>query len=170
MDDDERRKQMEEEVGPWKGTTKKDAARRQILVAFKCLLEDEWECAITLAGAAEGQIREQENGNTPGLFKLMKGANFESRKKYKSERDYVAFVNGVRYWLKHNSDQKDRFIYQFDAVTMVMRAMSKYFGVYGDNLEELKAFDEWRTERGYSFKSTVPKGALRKLSNDNVPE
>jgi hypothetical protein len=168
MDEDELKKKMEDEVGPWRMVRKKDAARRQILMACKCLLEGEWECAITLAGAAEGQLEEIEDAKVSSLFSSLKRGR--SRSRFKSEREYVAFVNGVRDWLKHGGDQKDKFIYESEAGLMVGRAITKYWNAYRDNLEEIKIFEMWRTEMGYSFRSNLPKGALKRESERDAPE
>src|SRR5260221_7067475 len=106
MDEEASWKKLEDEIGPFRMVRKKDAAYRQILMAAKCVLEGEWECAITLAGAAEGQIEDVEGIVT--LFSRTK--NLPSRANFNSEREHVAFVNGVRDWLKHSSDQKDKLI------------------------------------------------------------
>jgi hypothetical protein len=165
LDEDELRRKTEDEIGPWRMVSKKDSARRQILMASICVLDGDWECAITLAGAAEGQI---ENTEQPTLFSMMKGSKLRGR--FKSEREYVTFANGVRDWLKHDSDQKDKLICEFEAVFMVGRALSKYYNAYRDNLEDLKVFNEWRTEKGYSFKSNLPKGALKQISKRDAPD
>ena len=41
-------------------TNKKLSALRQIVMAIKCVDSVDYECAITLAGAAEGQIDEKQ--------------------------------------------------------------------------------------------------------------
>jgi len=49
-------------------TTKQIAAYRQIVAAIEHLHKKGYECAITLAGAAEGQVKEQ---TTTHLFRLI---------------------------------------------------------------------------------------------------
>ena len=156
MGDDDLRKKRENEIGPFRLASKQDAARRQILMAALCAFDGEWECAITLAGAAEGQIEDTEQLS---MFDRLKKRKPDSR----SEREHIAFINRLRDWLKHSGDQKDKFIYEFEAVFMVARALMKYWNAYHDNLDEIKLFDEWRTNNGYSLKSELPKGALRKI-------
>jgi hypothetical protein len=144
MEEEAFRKETEDEIGPFRMVRKKDAARRQILMACSCLHEGEWECAITLAGAAEGQI---EDAKGPTMFSMIKNA--KSKSKFESEREHVAFVNGVRDWLKHSSDQKDKLICEREAIFMVGRALSKYWNVYRDNLEDIKVFAEWSNAKGF---------------------
>ena len=55
---------MPEVVG--RKVTKKEAALRQINASIKHLYNGEYECAATLAGAAEGML---PNTNSPFLFK-----------------------------------------------------------------------------------------------------
>jgi hypothetical protein len=40
--------------------------------------------------------------------------------RYKSEREYVAFVNRLRDWLKHSSDKNDILMYEKEVAFMVL--------------------------------------------------
>jgi hypothetical protein len=145
MGEEEQAKKLKYDFGQCRMVSKKDAAHIQILTALSLLHEGQWECAITLAGAAEGQIEDAER---PTLFKMLKNA--ETRKRFKNEREYVAFVNEARDWLKHGGDQKDKTIYEWEAIIMVGRALSKYLSAYRDNLDEVKAFDKWCKAKGFT--------------------
>jgi hypothetical protein len=146
MEEDASWKKFEDDVGPWRMVRKKDAARTQILMASKCVLEGQWECAITLAGAAEAQIEETEDAEVPNLFSRIK----ERKPEFKSEREHIAFVNRLRDWLKHSSDQEDKLICEREAIFMVGRALSKYWNAYRDNLDDIKRFAEWSKARGFT--------------------
>jgi hypothetical protein len=147
MSEDDSGKKIADDVGPCRMVSKKDAAHIQILTACSLLAEGQWECAITLAGAAEGQIIEIENAKVPNMFTRIK--KLESRTKFKTEREYIAFVNRLRDWLKHSSNQKDMLIYEREAIAMVARAIIKYWQVYRDNVDELRDFAEWAKEKGF---------------------
>lgn len=135
----------EDKAGPWAMVSKKDAAHLQILTACACLEEGNWVSAITLAGAAEGQIKDVEH-EVPDMFARIK--KFEYRKRFKTEREYIAFVNRRRDWLKHNSNQKDMLFYEREAIAMVARAVFKYWLVYRDNADEIREFANWAKDKG----------------------
>jgi hypothetical protein len=145
--DDGQKKKIKNEAGPYRIISKKDAAHIQVLTACSLLAEGQWECAITLAGAAEGQLEEVENAKVPNLFSMIK--KLESRTKFKSEREYISFVNRLRDWLKHSGDQRDMLIRETEAIAMVARAVTKYYQVYDDSLEELKDFADWAKGKGF---------------------
>jgi hypothetical protein len=147
VSEDDSKNEMTDDVGPRRMISKKDAAHIQILTACSLLAEGQWECAITLAGAAEGQIIEIENAKVPNMFARIK--KLESRTRFKTEREYIAFVNRLRDWLKHSGNQKDMVIYEREAIAMVARAIFKYWQVYHDNLDELREFANWAKERGF---------------------
>ena len=144
---------VEAEIGPWRVVSKKDAARLQILTACTLLFEGNWECAMTLAGAAEGQIPETKNAIVPDIFTRIKSV---LGKNYASEREHVSFENSERDWLKHNSDQSNKLIYEFKAFMMVARAASKYWSVYRDNSEDIQALNKWLIEQNYPFNPDTP--------------
>jgi hypothetical protein len=86
MADDELSKLLDEH-GPCAMVSKKMAARLQIVTACSCLAEGNWVCAITLAGAAEGQMPEAENAKMPDFFNALKKLE-SSKTRFKSERNY----------------------------------------------------------------------------------
>jgi len=55
-------------------TTKKLSAMRQILMAIRCIDSVDYECAVTLAGAAEGQIDDKliPTDTEPHLFRVIR--------------------------------------------------------------------------------------------------
>jgi hypothetical protein len=94
-------------------TTKRLSAMRQILAAIRMLESVDYECAITLAGAAEGQIDEKlitgESGSH--LFRVLRSVWAKEP------------VNEDITWMKHSSGEDEREVTQFHAVLVVARAM-----------------------------------------------
>ena len=95
-------------------TSKQLASLRQIIAAIEHLHKRELECAITLAGAAEGQLPETAKDY---LFRLLK--------KVFSHDD----LNLVRDWLKHQSGPENATITEFEAALMISRAIHKFVAV-----------------------------------------
>jgi hypothetical protein len=120
-------------------TTKKLSALRQILMAIKCLDSVDYECAITLAGAAEGQIDEKQiaEGTKPHLFRVMRG-------KIAKEP-----VNEDITWMKHSSGAFDPEVTQFDVVLTIARAIQKYVAIYQETHGKFEEFSRWAVEKGH---------------------
>jgi hypothetical protein len=135
----------EYDPGPYRKVSKKDAAWRQIAMAIGCLYIGEWECAITLAAAAEGQIQNINDGNTQSLFEWTR--DLKSKADAESERKSVAELNGTRDWLKHNNAQNDILIAEIEAIFMIHRALNKYKAVHHDKAEEISKFERWQDDR-----------------------
>ena len=101
----------EPEIGPEIETTKQLAALRQITAAIEHLRKREYECAITLAAAAEGLLPPTDE---PHLFSEMKELSPPAEFKY---LDYNMVVN----WLKHPEDP-DRFSFlESEAADLILR-------------------------------------------------
>jgi hypothetical protein len=101
-------------------TTKKLSALRQILMAIKCIDSVDYECAITLAGSAEGQIDEKliPEGTPLHLFRVL-------RTKFPPEP-----VNDDIVWMKHPSGAFDREVTQFDVALTISRSIQKFVATY----------------------------------------
>jgi hypothetical protein len=115
-------------------TSKQRSSMRQILAAIDHLHKQEFEAAITLAGAAEGQILE---GPIQHLFRIMR------RKLPKSDH------NRVRNWLKHESGADEIEITEFEAVIAIARAIHKFVGVYEATHSRFETFSEWAVAAGH---------------------
>ena len=120
-------------------TNKKLAAMRQILMAIKCVNSVDYECAITLAGAAENQIDEKLIGsdNPPHLFRVL-------RSKFSPEP-----VNEDITWLKHVSGDFDRDITQFNTALVIARAIQKYVAAYKETHVRFEEFSLWAVQKGH---------------------
>ena len=115
-------------------TSKQLASLRQIIAAIDHLHKKELECAITLAGAAEGQLPEKR---TDYLFRLLK--------KVFSHDD----LNLVRDWLKHQSGPENAIISEFEAALMISRAIHKFVGVYQASHPKFEEFSKWAVDAGH---------------------
>ncbi len=89
-------------------TTKQRSSMRQILAAIDHLHKKEFEAAITLAAAAEGQIAE---GTIRHLFRIMR------QKLPKADHNKV--IN----WLKHPTGKDEITITEFEAAIVIARAI-----------------------------------------------
>jgi hypothetical protein len=124
-------------------TTKKEAALRQIGVAVKLLVQGEYEAAITVAGAAEGMMK--TGGFPTPIFEDLRDRR---PAEFATEAQWVNSLNETLYWLKHNGDQEDRAISEFDAWLMISRALTKYHGSFGEKpTEEADALVSWGRNR-----------------------
>ncbi len=114
-------------------TTKKLSALRQILIAISCLDSVNYESAITLAGAAEGQIDEKLiPKDTPRhLFRVL-------RSKFEPEP-----VNEDITWMKHSSGAFDREVTQFNTALTIARAIQKYVAAYQETHVKFEEFSQW---------------------------
>jgi hypothetical protein len=122
--------------------TKKEAALRQITAAIEHYNRGEYECAITLAGAAEGQLTVKEDDNH--VFKQLK--EFVPPE-FKSEKEWVNWLNAARDWLKHETPQwEDEWVISgYSAGTMILRAITKFNWAYRQVSQRMVNFqNEWR--------------------------
>jgi hypothetical protein len=124
--------------------TKKAAARRQIDVAIRLFHEGEYESAITLACAAEGQIAGTDVIHLFPVLQQKRPSEFET------PSEWVTYLNETRDWLKHLTPQLGdmRGIAQFEAWVMLVRAVSKYYAVFLEETDHMNSFIEWGRERG----------------------
>jgi hypothetical protein len=122
--------------------TKKEAALRQITAAIEHYNKGEYECAITLAGAAEGQLTVKDADNH--LFKQLKE---RVPPEFKDERDWASWLNATRDWLKHETPQwGDQWVISdYSAGIMISRAITKFNRAYGQVTQRMLNFDnDWR--------------------------
>jgi hypothetical protein len=118
-------------------TDKRLAAQRQIFAAIEHLHKKDYECAITLAGAAEGQVREK---TTNHLFRLI-------RKAFTSDE-----ANAYIHWLKHPSGPNKAEITEREVVVTIIRAIQKFVGAYQASHPRFETFSEWCIASGYTKK------------------
>jgi hypothetical protein len=128
-------------------TTKQIAAYRQIVAAIEHLHKKDYECAITLAGAAEGQVKEKTNH----LFRLI-------LKKFSSDE-----ANAYIHWLKHPSGPDGAEITEQEVVTTIIRAIQKYVGAYETNHPHFTTFSEWCIASGYTKKPLINRATPTKV-------
>jgi hypothetical protein len=122
--------------------TKKEAALRQINAAIKHFDDKEYECAITLAGAAEGQLETKEEDRH--LFEELKG---RVPPEFKSEKEWVSWLNATRDWLKHETPQlsDDWEINEYGAAIMILRAVTEFQWAYKQGTKRMEGFlEHWR--------------------------
>jgi hypothetical protein len=122
--------------------TKQEAARRQITAAIEHFEKSEYECAITLAGAAEGQLTTKDDDGY--LFKELKG---RKPPEFKNEIEWRDWLNAARDWLKHPTPQwgDDWDIDEFSAGLMIARAINKFNWAYGQVTQRMINFeDRWK--------------------------
>ena len=134
------------EIRPEIETTKQLAARRQITAAIEHLHKREYECAITLAAAAEGLLPPTDE---PHIFSDLK--EYLLPEEF-TDLDFNVVVN----WLKHYKPQDpDPFsIPEAEGVDLIMRAITKFIAVYHQSTKQMEAFMELASNRyGYPVPS-----------------
>ena len=122
-------------------TTRRLVAQRQIHAAIVHLRDHEFECAITLAAAAEGRL-----SGAPGLLERLRGVA--------DDLDYNAFIN----WLKHDKPHPEEVgIDTFEVTVTIIRAVSKFTSNYETMTPEMSEFLGWARENKYfPFKREAP--------------
>jgi hypothetical protein len=120
------------------------ASMRQIHCAIEHLERGDFECAITLAAAAEGMLPEPEKPYFRGKVKAM------------SESEGIKAAGGAigpndhSNWLKHgtlnNARVENATIPDEESVVWICRAISKFNAVYDDLSPQMISFRKWATE------------------------
>jgi len=119
------------------------ASMRQIHRAIDHLHNGEYECAITLAGAAEGILPETWKPHFREKVKAL------SKSPEIQEAGGATGVNDYINWLKHGSLKHGgpRFetatIPSEESVAVVYRAISKYNAVYDDLSPQMLSYLNW---------------------------
>jgi hypothetical protein len=107
--------------------TKNEAALRQTMAAIEMYLQGRYECAVTLAGAAEGMVPKSENSMhqahlTREVPESLRHTEYAALDKTGRNR----FWNEQRDWLKHTGDSHppSMSIIKLDAESMISRAIT----------------------------------------------
>jgi hypothetical protein len=126
-----------------RSVTKRDACLAQIHGAIEHLWKGEYECAITLAGAAEGQI---DTGGPDTFWERLK-----AKVPKEEEKEWTATFNAHRDWLKHNTLQFPDSIEigEFEAVVFTVRAITKFNGKFKETSRPISDFAKWCVREGY---------------------
>jgi hypothetical protein len=128
--------------------TKKEAAFRQINAAIKHFEDKQFECAITLAGAAEGQLVTDE-----GSQHLWERLKVEVPPEFKNEKEWMSWLNATRDWLKHETPQwgDEWEINEYGAALMIARAITKFHWAYKQITQRWDIFlNQWRKAGFYT--------------------
>jgi len=140
-------------------TNKQLSARRQICAAIEHFHKKDYECAITLAGAAEGQVKEKTSRH---LFRLI-------RNKFSADE-----TNAFIHWMKHPSCPDTAEITEQEVVVTIIRAIQKFVGTYEATHVDFENFSQWAMQKGYlrrrryrSPRSKGPKVGRRSLGISN---
>jgi hypothetical protein len=130
-------------------TTQKLASLREIRGAITCLHNGDFECATTLARAAEGMVPDKRKGGKP-LFKLM-------RERMPND-DPNLFSN----WLKHPRGAEKARITVFEVVVMILRAIHKFVWYYEESSDYFELFQDWAMLHGHLPKRITQRAASSK--------
>jgi hypothetical protein len=123
--------------------TKHAAAAKQIDQAIGLFFQEDYPCALTLAGAAECCM---PHAGPVTLFAMMKTLG---QLRYDlSETELVSdYLNQVRNWLKHwGADQPPEiYLKAEDAAIMILRAYTKFTSLYdtASVSDEMLRFEKW---------------------------
>jgi hypothetical protein len=131
-------------------TTRTTAPVRQIRGAIACLHQGDYECAITLAHAAEGMVPDKRKDNKP-LGKPM----FKVIREGMPDDDPNLFSN----WLKHPRGAERARIEVLEVVIMISRAIHKFVWYYEASNDHFELFQDWATLHGHLPKR-ITEGAL----------
>lgn len=116
-------------------TDKRSAAQRQIHAAIEQWRNEEFECAITLAAAAEGLLPATD---MPHMFKTLKESPV-----------FRAYdFNDVINWMKHSIEPQERRILEIEVAFVIVRAISKFRAVYGERSKQMEEFTAWTYKMG----------------------
>lgn len=118
------------------------ASMRQINRAIDHCVNGEYECAITLAGAAEGMLPETKEAHLrQKIIELAGRDNIQAAGGAIGPNDYIN-------WLKHGSFShgprvESTIIPAEESLVVVARAISKYKAVYDDLSPQMLSFHNW---------------------------
>jgi hypothetical protein len=107
-------------------TSKKESAARQLRSAVAHFENGDLDCAITLAGAAEGILPDTDD---PYLFKMLR-----------NHPDVDFDLNLVVNWLKHPVGPEETIVGVGEATIVIARAISKFIAVYHQSTERFEQF------------------------------
>jgi hypothetical protein len=120
-------------------TTKQLAALRQIHAAIEHFQKQEFECVVTLAGAAEGLLPPTD---APHLFIGMKeGMSLQD--------EGPIDLNLVINWLKHSTPPDAVTVTEVETVIVLQRAITKFIAVHRKISRQMDEFLKWARDNGY---------------------
>jgi hypothetical protein len=115
---------------PWIVVSKREAALNQIRAAVEMYVRGCYDCAITLAGAAEDSLPDHPGSAREAFLTMDVPAEFaaifaevEERKGRRKGRN--EWLNEARDWLKHDKPLRVLQIHRIDAEMMIIRAITK---------------------------------------------
>jgi hypothetical protein len=123
------------------------ASMRQINAAIEHLYRGDWECAITLAGAAEGMLPDTDEPHFRQKVKALSILpNIQLAGGATGANDYIN-------WLKHGTLVKggprieNASITELEVIATIWRAISKFEAVYvkepADQTPQMLSFANW---------------------------
>ena len=118
-------------------TSKRLAAERQIHAAITHFRAGDFECAISLCSAAEGQM--QEPRRSTHLFGILKQFVAKHPAPDGQKDDFNCAAN----WMKHGIGADAVEIEEWVVTMWLNRAISKYCAVYGVGTPEMTALFPW---------------------------
>jgi hypothetical protein len=124
-------------LGKYVETSKQLAALEQIHAAIWHCRNERFECAITLAAAAEGLL---PTTTEPHLFQLLINSPLA-----RNDFDYNSIIN----WLKHPVPPDDHVIPEFEVAIIIVRAISKFNAIYQNGSPAMRDFVRWTFEQGH---------------------
>lgn len=135
---------MSEEEFAWPETTRQLAALYQITAAIKHFHKHDWECAITLASAAEGVLPDAKEKEAVLFHRLKQMPEKGGRR---------TDLNFVQNWLKHGTfyghEMESIRISEFLAVISLERAITKFVAVYHAETPQMARFMRWCMQNEY---------------------
>jgi hypothetical protein len=137
-----------EGLGKYIETSKQLAALEQIHAAMWHFKNEAFECAVTLAAAAEGLL---PTTSDPHLFQLLKNSPIA-----RNVFDYNGMIN----WLKHPVDPDDNIIPEFEVAIIIVRAISKFNAIYRTGSPAMRDFVKRAFEQGHI---PLPEGGVDHL-------
>ena len=132
--------------------TKKEAVQRQINAAIKHFEDKEYECAITLAGAAEGQLTTED-----GSKHLFEQLRVRTPPEFENENEWTSWLNATKDWLKHKTPQwgDEWEITEHTAALTIARAVTKFHWAYKQSTQRMENFlNLWRESDFYTHIKT----------------
>lgn len=124
-------------LGSYVETSKQLAALEQIHAAIWHCRNEAFECAVTLAAAAEGLL---PTTGDPHLFQLLVNGPIA-----RSDFDYNAMIN----WLKHPTGPDENIIPEFEVAIVIVRAISKFNAIYSTGSPAMRDFVRWTFQQGH---------------------
>jgi hypothetical protein len=125
------------------------ASMRQIHEAIQHLCREDFECAITLAGAGEGMLPETDK---PHFRQKAMALEAKLPKTDEGENTANAYINWLKHGIKIGGPRiEEATITELEVIYVIWRAISKFQAVYGDTdadrTPQMISFENWARER-----------------------